>query len=190
MIRLQQHPNPIDTLFPAVETVMKYVDVVDASQGSHWFMRNGANRRHSLKGQALIKLNIKPSPKMGYRTSGEYSVARLIIMDRLKSVPFRTSFTCECRLPQCVNPDHWKAHFIRYPYVFMRTTYYWALANARTLKPVKGVVPVRARTRDSVVHAFNVPLNFDERLISACGGTFPVHDLVLVSAPVTCMKGC
>jgi hypothetical protein len=195
MNRLNPHTNPIPNYIPDLVYLHRFIERTHL--GDHWLIRDGKrpDRRHNRHGQAFIRLRTKPTVATGYRDSGEYCLARLLIECMLPPAPSRSSYVNACGLSQCSNPKHWEllAPSIRWRFE-LHAQHGWQLVRTSTGKAYQSSVIVRARAGDGVVHVFAItPARTrapDDVPTATCGARFYAPDLLVVDAPVTCKGGC
>ena len=195
MNRLCFHSNPIPNLVPDLAFLDRYIERTE--RGDHWLIRDGKkpDRRHNHRGQAFIRLRVRPTVATSYRDSGEYCLARLLIEATQPPAPPRSSYVNACGLTQCVNPVHWRLLVPPARWRFeLDVLATWQLVRTRTGKPATDPEVVRARDRAGVVHVFSTVPAHQRRAgvmpTAVCGAMFYPPDLVVVAAPVTCAKGC
>jgi hypothetical protein len=191
---LTAHPSPLKDLRPPVDRLLKHI-TVDDPPGNHWFWNdNRRNHRHNSRGHALFTWKVAPTRRTRYGTRGEYCVVRVLLEHRWGVIPPRTQIENVCRLPQCVNPDHWRVHRAPPPWrVEIHEDATWQLVDYRTGIASQEYVVVRVYD-GTVVHVVNTSPQYkrlgDTSMRALCGHNITPVVARLVDAPVTCTGGC
>jgi hypothetical protein len=192
MTTLSSHKKRLHTVVPDMSYVMKYTDQ-GPYPGNHWFWRDG-RRNHGLdkRGQAYLRWTVKPTPKSGYLTHGDFNVVRLLITARRGELPPRTKIVLECGLSQCVNPDHWKVLEAAPTWrIEMGAHGLWRLVRHRTGKPSGREQLVHVR-HASVVHLAAIASTMQFAVgapRAVCGLELPPELSVVTDAKPSC-DGC
>ena len=196
MTHLASHPYPVRGVYPDPDYVDKYI-VKDDVPGRHWFWHCGKrrNHRHNQKGNACVSMKVKPMVKNGFKTRGEYVVARLLLERRHGPLDPKLRIKNTCGLVQCINPDHWSVP-ITAPVSPWRLAVYdaepWRLVDIASGRPLDGEAVVRVRVQN-VVHLARVTHHVTRALgaplVPFCGTPIDVTMAVVTDLPLTC-KGC
>lgn len=191
MTALASHSKTLHHIFPDMSYVMKYTDQ-GPYPGNHWFWRDTRrNHTHNKQGQAVVKWVVKPSAESGWKTHGEFIVARLLI-DHEQPIPPGSRIHSTCGLSQCINPGHWRAQ-VKPPVWRMHIDAggVWQLVRNATGAAAAREVVVYG-VLDGVVHIIAIaPLK--QRSLAPpralCGTELEPFKLVVTTAPPTC-TGC
>jgi len=191
---LTAHPSPIPDLRPPVERLLKHV-VPDAGPTNHWFWNdNRRNHRHNARGHALFTWKVPPTRRSRFKTRGEYCVVRVFLEQRAGLIPPRTQIENLCRLPQCVNPDHWRVHQKLPAWrIEVQHNGMWQLVDYRSSVACLDVEVVRVYDGRGVHVVRVAPLSQrldDNTMRALCGVSVDIHKARLVDALVTCESGC
>lgn len=191
---LSSHPSPVFGLQPPVERLLKHV-IPDTGMANHWFWNdNRRNHRHNSRGHALFTWKMAPTRRSRYETRGEYCVVRVFLEHQLGPIPPRTQVENLCRLPQCVNPAHWRVHYT-YPTqrIALLKDGQWQLVDHSTGIPCPDVA-VPHIFDGQAVHLVRVlprpQRGPDPLLYGLCGHPINAHTARVVTTPVTCTVGC
>lgn len=191
---LRPSPTPIQGVVPPLEWTMRQVIVDIPERGSHWFLREGRQRRHNDRGEPLVTYRVKPSGATGFRARGEYAVTRVLLEHHRGPFPPRTRFANVCGLPQCANPAHWTPEIPPYPWRIEVAERGWQAVSTATWIGAPDRVVVRAVSPDRKVHVVAIeawakrPLNAPP--VALCGHVFDPRRMSLADLPVTCTGGC
>lgn len=191
MTALSSHARRLHTVVPDMSYVTKYTDQ-GPYPGNHWFWRDGRrNHGHNKRGQAVVRWVVKPSASSGWKTHGDFTIARLWI-DYRQPVPRGAPIYSVCGLSQCINPDHWRAKIKPPPWrLHIEEGGTWQLVRTSTNVPAAREVVVYAML-GHVVHVVAIaPMK--QRGLAAphalCGAVLEPFDLVVTTAEPTC-AGC
>lgn len=192
MSRLGWHKKRLHEVVPDLEYVMKYTDQ-GPYPGNHWFWRDGRrNHGHDERGQAYLRWVVNPTAVSGWKTHGDFNVARLLIAARSPQ-PKGASFESQCGLSQCINPDHWRLVAAPIPWrMQVLESGVWQLVRVRTGAAAEREIVVRAAVAGVVHLAAIAPLAL--RTLAppraACGLVLPPAEVVVVVAASPSCAGC
>ena len=191
MTQLFRHRRRLKTLLPDLSYVMKYTDQ-GPHPGNHWFWKTGRrDHGHDEHGQAYLRWRVQPCAASGYKTHGEFTVARLQIEHRQGPIAATARYENTCGLSQCINPDHWALRTPPSPWRCEALDHgAWQLVRVATGEPADRIVAVHVRF-DGVVHVATI-LPADQRDMGLprglCGIELPVAFSVVTASPVTCPR--
>lgn len=113
---------------------------------------------------------------------GTYSVVRTLLEHQKR--PLQDVYNI-CGLAQCVNPLHWRAPEPIAPFKLDPAR---GVVHAADGSPITKDTAVRLRGLDGVVHVARALPGALPRLL--CGTALDPLTALVVTAPVTCTKGC
>ena len=196
MSSLATHPDHVRNTHPDPVYVDKFI-VKSDEPGDHWFWYCGTrrNHRHNQKGNACVTIKVKPRYQNGFKTRGEYIVARLLLERLHGPLDPRLRVKNTCGLSQCVNPAHWSVPTNVIPSPWRIAIYDaepWRLVDIASGRSPSGEVLVRVRVGNDVHLArisHHVLRDVGAPLIPLCGAVLDVSRALTTEQPVTC-KGC
>jgi hypothetical protein len=140
-------------------------------------------------------MKVKPMIKNGFKTRGEYTVARLLLERQHGVLDPKLRIKNTCGLAQCINPDHWSVPTTVQASPWRIAVYDaepWRLVDIVTGCTSDREAVVRVRVQN-VVHLARIT-HHATRVVGAplvpfCGEALDVAMVVVTDLPLTC-KGC